>query len=131
MRSGEGALLTGPKPGGLPGGMPAAIAEQRARLLRVLADPSRLRILAWLAVASRICASDLERELDLKQPTVSHHLATLRRAGLVQWSREGAFVHYRLAPDLPPLVEQLLASWAPSEPGRESEIDPAADADPR
>lgn len=70
-------------------------------LFRGFADPTRIRILNLLA-AGELCVCDLVELLRLPQSTVSRHLGYLRRAGLVEASREWKFAHYRLAdPDLP------------------------------
>jgi len=60
------------------------------------ADPVRLRLLNLLA-ASELCVCDLTELLRLPQSSVSRHLATLRRGGLVEATQRGKFVHYRLA----------------------------------
>lgn len=51
--------------------------------LKALADPTRLRILRYLA-EQPLTPSDLSRRLRLRPPTVVHHLSALRLAGLVQ-----------------------------------------------
>ena len=53
------------------------------RLFKSLADESRLKIIGLLA-ADEHNVQDLAKLLKLKEPTVSHHLAILREAGLVQ-----------------------------------------------
>jgi ArsR family transcriptional regulator len=65
-------------------------------LFKALADGTRLRILALL-VGGEICVCEIHAALKLPQPTVSRHLAYLRRAGLVDTRRDGLWVHYRLA----------------------------------
>lgn len=60
------------------------------------ADPTRIRILSLLA-AGELCVGDIVDILGLSQPTVSRHLAYLRRMGLVDATREWKFAHYRLA----------------------------------
>jgi ArsR family transcriptional regulator, arsenate/arsenite/antimonite-responsive transcriptional repressor len=65
-------------------------------LFKALADATRLRILALL-VGGEICVCEIHEALKLPQPTVSRHLAYLRRAGLVETRREGLWIHYRLA----------------------------------
>ena len=65
-------------------------------LFKALADATRLRILALL-VGGEICVCEMHEALKLPQPTVSRHLAYLRRAGLVETRREGLWIHYRLA----------------------------------
>ena len=63
---------------------------------RALGDSTRLRILTLLA-DGEVCVCDIHDTLRLPQPTVSRHLAYLRRAGLVEARREGTWMHYRLA----------------------------------
>ena len=65
-------------------------------VFKALADGTRLRIVALLQ-AGEICVCDIHGSLDLPQPTVSRHLAYLRKAGLVQGRKDGLWVHYRLA----------------------------------
>lgn len=78
-----------------------AQADEMAPLLTALADPARLRIVSMLAAApeGRACGCDLETPLGLSQPTVSHHLKVLREAGLVEGSREGRWIYYRVVPE--------------------------------
>jgi ArsR family transcriptional regulator len=73
---------------------------QQAALLKALADPHRLAILATLARAeTEVCVCDFTSGLPLNQPTVSHHLKILRDSGLVTCERRGTWVYYRLAAD--------------------------------
>jgi ArsR family transcriptional regulator len=65
-------------------------------LFKGFADPTRIRILSLLA-AGELCVCDIVELLGLPQPTVSRHLAYLRRSGLVEATREWKFAHYRLA----------------------------------
>lgn len=65
------------------------------QLFRALADDTRLRILGLLA-AGEVCVCNIHGALDLPQPTVSRHLAYLRRSGLVAARRDGLWMHYRL-----------------------------------
>jgi DNA-binding transcriptional ArsR family regulator len=65
------------------------------RFFRLLADPARLGILVRLAQGERHVAG-LRDELDLPQPTVSHHLKLLRAGGIIARRRDGRFVFYRL-----------------------------------
>lgn len=66
-----------------------------AAVFSALADPTRLRILALLG-DSEVCVCHIHDALRLPQPTVSRHLAYLRRAGLVEARRQGLWAHYRL-----------------------------------
>src|SRR5207249_12032229 len=68
-----------------------------ARLFKAFADPVRLRLLNLLAEGREVCVCHLRQALGLPQPTVSRHLAYLRKSGLVVGRKEGLWVHYRLA----------------------------------
>ena len=70
-------------------------AAQLAEDLQLLGDPVRLQILDILASRpGQVCVCDLEAALPVRQPTVSHHLGLLRRAGLVTVRRRGLWAHY-------------------------------------
>jgi ArsR family transcriptional regulator len=74
----------------------APTIEDLDLLFKGFADPTRIRILSLLA-AGELCVCDIVDILRLPQPTVSRHLAYLRRMGLVEATREWKFAHYRLA----------------------------------
>ncbi|MGC2129480.1 MAG: metalloregulator ArsR/SmtB family transcription factor [Candidatus Aquilonibacter sp.] len=74
--------------------------QAEAALLKAVADPYRLTMLATLAAAAdEVCVCEFTDALPLNQPTVSHHLRILREAGLVTCERRGTWVYYRLADD--------------------------------
>ena len=77
-------------------------------VFKAFADPTRIRILNLL-VAGELCVCDVVNVLRLPQPTVSRHLAYLRRMGLVEVTRETRFAHYRLAEAEHAVHEELLA----------------------
>jgi ArsR family transcriptional regulator, arsenate/arsenite/antimonite-responsive transcriptional repressor len=80
---------------------------------KALADPTRLRILAMLAESSSsMCVCDLNEGFELEQPTISHHLKVLRKAGLVSSERKGTWVYYWLNPEAADWVRETLASLA-------------------
>jgi ArsR family transcriptional regulator, arsenate/arsenite/antimonite-responsive transcriptional repressor len=64
---------------------------------KAMADETRQRILTILQDGEMI-ETDIVARLDLTQPTISHHLAVLRRANLVQARNEGKYVFYRANP---------------------------------
>lgn len=82
------------------GGVPRSQAEEIADRLRVLADPTRVQLLALLidAPGSERSVTDLARELQLTQPTVSHHLARMAEQGLVARSQRGRVAWYSVTP---------------------------------
>ena len=65
-------------------------------MFRVFADRTRLRIL-WLLRDGPLCVGDLVAILRAPQPTVSRHLAYLRRAGFVGTRQNGLWMFYELA----------------------------------
>ena len=80
-------------------------------LLRAFAEPTRMRLLTLLA-DGETCVCDLVEPLALPQPTVSRHLATLRRSGLVAVRTEGRWAWYSLAPARSALHAKLLECLA-------------------
>ena len=68
------------------------------RLYRALGDESRLRILKLLAERDRYL-TEIAHELELSKPTINHHLAVLRAAGLVTVTEQGTMMYYNLRRD--------------------------------
>ena len=68
-----------------------------AKVLKAMADVSRLRILNVLGDKMK-SVTELMNELKLPQSNLSHHLAVLRNAGLVQTLRIGRIIKYQLHP---------------------------------
>jgi len=67
-----------------------------AEIFRILADPTRLRILVSLAEGGELCVHEICERVPLSQPAVSHQLRTLRGARLVRSRRAGREVFYAL-----------------------------------
>jgi DNA-binding transcriptional ArsR family regulator len=77
------------------------------RALHAISDPTRRRILQALKQGrgsedghlkshpGRLCAGDIEERMHLSQPTISHHMGILTKAGLVEASKEGQWRWYR------------------------------------
>jgi ArsR family transcriptional regulator len=78
----------------------AEAAERVAPLLKALADPVRLRLVSLVAchVDGEACVCDLNDAFDLSQPTISHHLKVLHEVGLLDRSKRGVWVFYRVNP---------------------------------
>lgn len=76
-------------------------AESLARALKVLADPTRLRLLSLIQSqpSGEACVCHLTGPLELTQPTVSHHLKVLLDAGLVEREQRGSWAFFRVVPD--------------------------------
>ena len=79
----------------------ATEADQLAATMKALADPTRLRLLSIVAASenAEACVCDLIEPVGLSQPTVSHHLKVLTRAGFLTRSQRGTWAYYRLVPD--------------------------------
>jgi ArsR family transcriptional regulator len=85
-------------------------ADRTSSLMRALADPTRLTMIAslWKAEAP-ICICDFTAGLGLSQPTISHHIAKLKEAGLVESEKRGIWIYYRLRAGLPSATRQLIS----------------------
>ncbi|MFI0718492.1 ArsR/SmtB family transcription factor [Streptomyces sp. NPDC021224] len=77
-------------------------------LIRVLADPLRLRIVTLLS-RETLCTTHLVEETGARQTNLSNHLKVLREAGVVETEPCGRFTYYKLRPDV---IESLAASFA-------------------
>lgn len=77
-------------------------------LIRVLADPLRLRIVTLLA-RETLCTTHLVEETGARQTNLSNHLKVLREAGVVDTEPCGRFTYYRLRPEV---IEALAGSFA-------------------
>src|SRR5690349_10302332 len=69
-----------------------------ARLLKSLADETRLGIVLQLREHGEVCQCDFAACCTVQQPTVSHHLKVLREAGVVAAEKRGVWMYYRLNP---------------------------------
>ena len=76
-------------------------ATEIAGLLKAVADPTRLQILAMVKKGenSSICTCDLTGPSGLSQPTVSHPMKNLTEVGLLTAERKGTWVHYSINQD--------------------------------
>jgi ArsR family transcriptional regulator len=82
-------------------------ARQVNLMFRAFSDPTRLRIL-HIIHDREMCVGDIVSALRLPQPTVSRHLAYLRRARLVSSRRDGLWVYYSLAVPESSFQERLI-----------------------
>lgn len=84
-------------------------AEEAAHLMKALADPTRLTMVAALWKAKTpVCICDFTADLDLSQSTISHHMSRLREAGLVDSRKDSIWTYYWLRHDLAPSTRKLL-----------------------
>ena len=73
-------------------------AQDFARILKSVADPTRLRLVSLIAAHEQqeACVCDLTDPVGLGQPTVSHHLKILVDAGVLRREKRGAWSYYSL-----------------------------------
>ncbi len=69
--------------------------EDKARIIKALAHPSRLLMIDALASGEK-CVCELQELVGSDITTVSKHLAVMKRAGIVEDRKDGLWVHYRL-----------------------------------
>jgi ArsR family transcriptional regulator, arsenate/arsenite/antimonite-responsive transcriptional repressor len=77
-------------------GLPPAAMQDLVHLFKLLADESRLKILNHLTQSEELNVRTLCTLLDQTQPSVSHHLALLKEAGLIECRRDGKHNFYKL-----------------------------------
>jgi ArsR family transcriptional regulator, arsenate/arsenite/antimonite-responsive transcriptional repressor len=77
-------------------------------LLKSLSDQTRLRSLMLLMQEGELCVCELTHALDLIQPKISRHLASLRDMQVVMDKRMGQWVYYSINPKLPVWAKELL-----------------------
>lgn len=96
--------------------VPAETAAALAPAFKALGDPVRLQLMSMIASApdGEICVCELTPAFELSGPTISHHLKTLREAGLVDAERRGTWVYYRARPGILRQLASLLAVEAPA-----------------
>ena len=80
------------------------------QFFKALSAPTRLRCLSLLLQQGELCVCELTHAIALPQPKISHHLGALRKARLVADHKEGLWIYYRIHPDLPGWVSEVLQS---------------------
>jgi ArsR family transcriptional regulator, arsenate/arsenite/antimonite-responsive transcriptional repressor len=91
-----------------------AAISRLSDVFKSLADEHRLRILFMLAERGELNVSAIGADLGQSQPAVSHHLTQLRKAGLVDFRRDGKFNFYFLhAGGLDGLIDDLFPAGSP------------------
>lgn len=95
----------------LSGRLKKADAQHLALGFKAIADPGRLQLLNFIAArpSGEACVCHLMKPLDVKQPTVSHHLRVLYEAGLLDRERRGTWVYYRIVPQRLAALRDALA----------------------
>jgi ArsR family transcriptional regulator len=89
-------------------------ATSLSTAFKALGDPVRLQLMSMIASApgGEICVCDLTPAFEVSGSTISHHLKTLREAGLVDAERRASWVYYRPRPGL---MRQLATLLTPSD----------------
>ena len=70
--------------------------ESRAKVLKALAHPARLKLVDVLSEHDEVCVCDLTEAIGTDMSTVSRHLTQLKNAGIVESEKHGQMVFYRL-----------------------------------
>jgi ArsR family transcriptional regulator len=88
--------------------VPERVLRELTEVFKSLADRSRLRILFMLVNEGELNVTTIGDRLGQSQPAVSHHLTQLKKAGLIDYRRDGKFNFYRIDPEgLGPLVKDM------------------------
>ncbi|MGE0015215.1 MAG: ArsR/SmtB family transcription factor [Candidatus Methanomethylophilaceae archaeon] len=64
-------------------------------VFKAFSDANRLKILEILA-DEELCACKIQENLNITQPTLSHHMSTLQKGGLVNVRKSGQWSHYSI-----------------------------------
>lgn len=95
--------------------LPAHVTKSLVEVFKLLADATRLQILFLLQQRRELNVRALCHLLEQSQPAVSHHLALLRLAGLIEMRRDGKHNFYRLIAERFEEVAGLVFSTSPGE----------------
>lgn len=87
----------------------AGDAARLAPMFKALGDPVRLRMVSMIAAKPELCVCEITPAFDLSSGTISHHLKTLREAGLIDSERRGTYVYYWLQPQAVAALATLLS----------------------
>jgi ArsR family transcriptional regulator len=93
--------------------------DELVGLFKLLADDTRVRILYFLQQSDELNVRELCKLLKQRQPSVSHHLALLREAGLIDMRRAGKHNFYHLVPTK---LEQLITLFFGGVPGQPARV---------
>lgn len=74
--------------------LPTRLEKDLVQVFKLLSDETRLRVLLYLVAEDELHVTALCERLNQSQPAVSHHLALLRVAGLIEARRDGKHNFY-------------------------------------
>ena len=97
-----------------------------SQFFHLLSDDTRIRSLLLMQHEGELCVCELVHALDIIQPKVSRHLATLRDAGIVIDRRQGQWIYYQLNPNLPDWARQVFNTAATEAVNQETFINDLA-----
>jgi ArsR family transcriptional regulator len=84
--------------------------REDVRKIKALADENRLAIMLALQHGEK-CGCDLLEELNITQPTLSHHMKLLADSGLVDYYKEGKWMHYSISADGVKAYREMIRSY--------------------
>src|ERR1700750_2398810 len=103
-------------------------ATRMATVAKALGDPVRVQLVDVLRRhAGKVCVCELVPLFAVSQPTLSHHLKTLREAGIVDSERRGLWAYYYVLPD----ALKELTAWLSLPPAPTRSATSCASATPR
>lgn len=96
-------------------------AKKAAVIFKAFCDENRIRILQLLQSGEK-CACMLLEEMNITQPTLSHHMKILCDSGIVTGRKEGKWTHYSISPEGVKYAEQCFRTLtdATGENGNDS-----------
>ena len=94
-----------------------SVVKDLVGIFKLLSDETRLRILFYLSRSDELHVRALCEILGQSQPAVSHHLALLREAELIESRREGKHNYYRVVPERFQHMIGLIFEAVPAEEG--------------
>jgi ArsR family transcriptional regulator len=84
--------------------------QKLATSMKAVAEPNRMKIINLISCGT-LCACDVLEHFDFSQPTLSHHMKILEKAGIVTVTKDSKWHYYALNPEFAagflPQVEQL------------------------
>ncbi len=95
------------------------VAMRITEVFKALSDPTRRKIVEALKEAD-LTPSELLERIPVSQPTLSHHLDRLKRAGLVRSQREGQYIRYSLDMSALDLILEYLVALKTSQTGEDT-----------
>lgn len=84
--------------------------REDVKLIKALADENRLAVLERLQTGEK-CACVLLEELNITQSTLSHHMKVLCDSGLVNYRKEGKWMHYSISKYAGALLQDVLEKY--------------------